>query len=720
MKISLDLENCYGIRKLRHEFDFATGPAFLVYAPNGCMKTSLAKVIRDVSHNEQPKDAFFPQRPTKCLITCDPATQLDEDHVFVVNPYEEAFSSGRIATLLVNRELKARYETIHEAIQEAGAQAVSEAARAGEIGRNAVQQFLDAFDAKPNDLYSLLETFETDVRDAHIEFADVRYQDIVNERVQEFVATPGIAELLAEYVEKYNELIGRSRYFRKGVFNHNNAANVSKSLKDNGFFTARHSVSLADEGDKKQEISNQGDFDRVIQEEKERILNDRELSQRFDAIDKAITRNEGLRSFRACLDRYPQLIPELVDFTGLKRKIWTAYLATVKELFEGFLSKYRQGKTELSTIMSAARQQSTLWHEVVSIFNERFSVPFLLEIENQEDVILKDASPTIVFRYKDGDDQCTVGQDQLLNHLSTGEKRALYLLNVIFELHGRSSGTGHTLVVIDDIADSFDYKNKFAIIEYLKDNLDTGKFMFIILTHNFDFFRTVQMRLNIGRRYNCLMSVKTDVEVSLVQAQYLHPFETWKKTLPNNKTMLIACIPMARNLIEYGSGQEHPDYLKLTSLLHQKPDTNTIALSDLEGIFNRVLSLELSLGNGTVLPLIFQQADVCTQGPESLNLENKVVLSIAIRLKAEEVMIRKINSPLEVASIQGQQTAELFDLFKTRSLGERDDISLLNRVVMMTPEPIHLNSFMYEPLIDLSDRYLRDLYTSVKAFSERA
>ena len=33
----------------------------------------------------------------------------------------------------------------------------------------------------------------------------------------------------------------------------------------------------------------------------------------------------------------------------------------------------------------------------------------------------------------------------------------------------------------------------------------------------------------------------------------------------------------------------------------------------------------------------------------------------------------------------------------------------------MTPENIHVNSFMYEPIIDMSDVALREFYTQVKS-----
>jgi uncharacterized membrane-anchored protein YjiN (DUF445 family) len=165
------------------------------------------------------------------------------------------------------------------------------------LKRNVEQEMLTAFKVNPSDVYSLLESFEADVNsDLILDFADIAYHEVFNQRVQDFLASSGIAALLSEYVAKYDELIDKSMYFRKGIFNHNNASTVSRSQKDNGFFAAKHSVTLFDKGSQRKEISSQKDFDAIISEEKTRILNDPELSKRFEAIDKAITKNEGLRT----------------------------------------------------------------------------------------------------------------------------------------------------------------------------------------------------------------------------------------------------------------------------------------------------------------------------------------------------------------------------------------------------------------------------------------
>jgi len=101
---------------------------------------------------------------------------------------------------------------------------------------------------------------------------------------------------------------------------------------------------------------------------------------------------------------------------------------------------------------------------------------------------------------------------------------------------------------------------------------------------------------------------------------------------------------------------------------------------------------------------------ILNENPESHTLETKVALSIAIRLKAEEVMIQKINDNAFWVAITSNQTIELIKKFKSEFPGEKDAIRLFEQVNLMTPENIHLNSFMYEPILDLSAQHLKKLY----------
>ena len=56
LKINVKLENCYGIKKLNHEFDFLKCHTFVIYAPNGVMKTSFANTFKDLASAKTPCD----------------------------------------------------------------------------------------------------------------------------------------------------------------------------------------------------------------------------------------------------------------------------------------------------------------------------------------------------------------------------------------------------------------------------------------------------------------------------------------------------------------------------------------------------------------------------------------------------------------------------------------------------------------------------------------
>ncbi|HHF2874103.1 TPA: hypothetical protein ACPJ0A_004390 [Vibrio diabolicus] len=57
-------------------------------------------------------------------------------------------------------------------------------------------------------------------------------------------------------------------------------------------------------------------------------------------------------------------------------------------------------------------------------------------------------------------------------------------------------------------------------------------------------------------------------------------------------------------------------------------------------------------------------------------------------------MITKIADPAFVEGISSNQTRALYDKFIELYQAEQDTISLLDQVNLMTPENIHLNSFM--------------------------
>ena len=273
------------------------------------------------------------------------------------------------------------------------------------------------------------------------------------------------------------------------------------------------------------------------------------------------------------------------------------------------------------------------------------------------------------------------------------------------------------LLIFDDVADSFDYKNKYAIIEYLKDISESSIFKMIILTHNFDFYRTVASRLPIIHRSDCFMTIKYDDEVKITPGNYLkNVFESWVKEVETNQTIFIASIPFARNLIEYIKGESDSNYLNLTNLLHIKADTKTITTNDLSIIYNTIWTDKVfAFPEKSVYNLIIEESEkIILDTTETVQLESKIILSISIRLLAEEFMIKMISDKVAVAAIIKRPTTKLMKLYKDEFPLNVEEIKLLEQVNLMSAENIHINAFMYEPILDLSDKHLKDIYKKVQ------
>lgn len=716
MKLQVELENCYGIPSLDATFDFTTSKAYAIYAPNGAMKSSFAQTFQDVAKNQPSKDRVFPNRTTRRRITMHPGVDLSPDSVLVVRPYDEAFShSEKTSTLLVNADLRAEYEKLHIAIDEAKDRLL-QALRSQASTRKDVEKEISAAFTRSEDKFQLALARIRPELDAQTEapFSDVKYDVIFDEKVMAVLGTKDFKTAIESYIKKYNELLSRSTYFKAGTFNYYNAATIAKALADNGFFKAKHSIRLNAESSV--DLTSEKDLESLITKEKEAISGDANLRKKFGEIEKLLVKNVTVREFQTYIEAHEELLPSLANIDSFKEDLWKSYLYKHKDLYEDLMDKYAAADKRRKEIELQAASERTQWEEVIATFNSRFFVPFKLVAKNQVSVILgTDPILSLGFEFEDRGETAQVERPQLIEVLSTGEKKAFYILNLIFEIEARIKAGQHTVLVVDDVADSFDYRNKYAIIQYLKDISDSGLFNQIVLTHNFDFFRTVQSRYI---PYNCCrMASKSSAGITLVKASGIQNVfvKDWKPAFFNDARKRIAAIPFMRNLVEFTRGDADPDFMKLTSLLHWKADTSAITEDDLAGIYNKMFGTNGVASNGSALvaDIIKREADECLKAADGANFENKIVLSIAIRLCAERYLIDKIANPKFVADITSTQTPKLLKEYKRLHPTHKGAIQVIERVALMTPENIHLNAFMYEPILDMSDEHLRKLYEDV-------
>mgnify|MGYP003668925519 CR=1 FL=1 len=719
-KLSLDLEHCYGIKRLQYTFDFSARRSYAVYAPNGAMKSSFAKTFADLSQKKIASDKVFPDRTTTCKICDEAGTALAPEAIMVILPYDQVLGhTAKTSTLLVNSTLRNEYEALHESVDLAKAAFLTAMKSQSGSKRDLESELSITFTASNKRFYdALLKVNEEVESKTSSHLSEIKYDIVFDDRAIDFIKTKDFKTAIETYIAKYNELISESRYFRKGIFNYYNASTISKQLSDNGFFKANHTLRL--NSDETIEIHNEKDLEELIKAEKDKITNDTALKKTFLEIEKLLSKNANMRAFEAYIGENEHILPLFENVAEFKEAVWQSYIISHIDLYRDLVSKYRAAEKRRKEIEDQASAERTQWEEVIDIFNSRFFVPFTLVPKNRTSVILgEEPLLTLGFTFEEGEDTANIEREELIEVLSTGEKKALYILNIIFEIEVRRAAGQETILIIDDLADSFDYKNKYAIIQYLSDIGETGHFKQIILTHNFDFFRTLNSRL-VGYS-GCLMVTKDTTGVALAPAIGIRNvfINDWKVNFSDNAKKRISSIPFMRNLIEYTKGDTHPDYILMTSLLHWKDDTAEIQSSELYNIYNRLFepAIQIDTTPGSVVDLIFSEALNCLNAPDGMNFENKVVLSIASRLCAEKFMVERINDAEAIGKISSTQTNGLLRLLSRRGLGTVNEIAILDRVALMTPENIHLNSFMYEPILDMSDQHLRSLYRAAATLS---
>lgn len=717
--LAVEMRNCYGIGSLVANFSFEENRTTVIYAPNGAMKTSFARTFMDVASGHDTSDRIFADRQNVRNIDFRGSGTIDPDVIVVIEPFNASYESAGLSKLLVNEKLRKEYEGIHANVSRRLTDLVDSLSKVSGLKKSDVTPiFLADTTISRTDAYTAYARLERQVSELAEPLFDIKYKDVLNEKVIALIEQGDVHEKISAYAITYDELLNKSRFFRVGKFNHYNASTVAKILKDNGWFAGGHTVTLKS-GDELLEVANEKDLAKIVQEEIEAILNDAALKKIFEDIDKLLNKNVELREYRDFLNQNPALIAELADVRAFKEKIWISYLCAHKDSYLSFVAEYDAARKELERIRSVAKSELSRWHEVIDIFNERFSVPFRVEIDNQEDVILQSAAPALGFSYFDAANKSEkkVTSQMLDDTLSQGERRAKYLLNVIFEMEGRRDDPA-ALFIIDDIADSFDYRNKYAIIEYIKQMSEHSRFYQIILTHNYDFFRTVVSRLELHAPNRLYVSkVGNEIVVNPTPKEQ-NPFLQWKKDL-SNSVNVIACIPFIRNIAEYCG--DDACFEGLTVALHWKAETNTITFGDISDQFSRIItdgSASVPARDTVFVDALFSCCDrLCMEKVEEFSLEKKIVLAIGTRLSAERYMVGRIDEDAWVANIKKSQTGRLsrkyFEKFHDDP-AEKEAMKVVRRVNLITPENVHVNSFMYEPILDLSPSILRDLYIATK------
>lgn len=741
--LSGNFKNCYGLKKFElKEIDFTTLNKAIIYAPNGVMKTSLSNVFNDISKGNKTVDRIFKDLKSSYNIKYYSNNYTNEqlsknENIYVVKSFDEKFELTKetIGTLLADEKTRKDYEILISEFSEELSEFKNNLIVLSGINQKDIEnQLRNDFQINKKsdwvDIFNILNDSYTRIDDVEL-FDKIKYTDLINDKTELIMKDKSFLELIDKYIELLNKLISNNEILSKS-FSDYNAEELGKSLKKHNLFKNNHKIVLQNG----MEIKSIKEWNDVINEQLDKIYSTPEIGKALQDLKKKMTGNENVRTFREIILSNKELIIYLKDLEKLKKLLWIHYLNILEKDFSSYYEKIASYSIQIKKLYENAEKQAERWENIVAEFNRRFKVPFEVKISNKANFLLKDEAPNLYFTYTrckgtDEEENADFGKDELMKSLSMGEKRAMYLLYILFDIEiikeKATQGSGKYLIIVDDIADSFDYKNKYAIIEYLSDISENNHIDLLILTHNFDFYRTVVSRIGITRDNCYIVQKKENEELEMTNFSYLKDY--FSKGIVNEiktgninndikKIKLIASIPFYRNLTEYMVLET--ETLNLTCLLHLKSnpiDTSTLKLSDIWNLiptslksgFNNLFSTD---NDENYLDLIKRLAiNICNSPIEKVILENKILLSIAIRLELEKFLKQVLidNSiSLECNGVQTRIWSERSKQFLTK-----EQIKIVDEVNLMTPESIHLNSFMYEPIIDMSDWSLKELYKNV-------
>lgn len=514
-KLRINFTNCFGIKLLKHEFDFGKGnpgnKAYAIYAPNGLMKTSFTKTFERLGQGKDAEEERY-NRPSISEAFVDDV-RIASDAIYVLkSEIDLQEDAPAITNILVNPEHKARYDEIIFDLDKKKNRLINSLQKISDIPKKDVEKLMLA-DVGKGSLWECIENLADRIVDDEV--SAFEYSVLFDLKANEILKNVDFLNNAKEFSTRYHELFTQAgSIYTKGVFNPTRAETAFGTLDKQGFFGGGHKVQF------------RGD---------EAAIDNVEISKRIEKIHESIDSDERLKAIRTNLAKNAQtqalsdliehLAPTQIDdliqrlkpekIMDFKRDLWALSLRKTDDS-SIYVEAVKKTQNDIAAIEIEAAKAAPRWAAAVNLFNDRFvDMPFTLSVSNHTMAVLGKEQAKLKFTFKDGDDKVEWLRSEIKT-LSQGEKRALYLLNFIFEVEARSTSSQDTLFVIDDIADSFDYKNKHAIVQYLED-LDSKPNLYqLILTHNFDFFRTVAN--NFVHRDRCLMANRSSSEIVLAKA----------------------------------------------------------------------------------------------------------------------------------------------------------------------------------------------------------
>lgn len=743
--IQIEIKNGYGIVDFKHKFEYKDGTTggccnfYGLYAQNGTMKSSFAKALFNYSQGTAVSDEIY-QIPGSCVVS-----GIEPEDILSYPSYDgRVYLSENATHLVANHEAKKVYAEASKDVIEAFNKLkskISEVTKkkdddSGSVIEDYYYRFVSKEQMKSVTLpavTTLVRANLPEIKQGKAQFCDISLDVFNSSNFKKFITNKKYSGLFGSLVKAYDEMRASPTYYREG-FDSSSAHTLIKALEKSKYFNAKHEVVLKDGEDKRtKNINNKEELENYLKTDFDRII---ELYPNLKAAlnqliaDFSVGTNGEVRRIIEDKSRRDILL-FMGDEDRFYKNMWFGYLSGCIEEIESLLKVHDGSKSKIEEALKKADNADTEWQDVIDIFNDRFSsLPYRIDIANKKDAIVEDlVSPIFEFKfrnlrnrnmpYRERPDNS--GQLSMLGRvLSNGERKALYLLNIIFDVKKKLQDGADTLLVLDDVVESFDYRNKYAFFEYLQELASQNSQLYIIsLTHNFDFFRLVYEKLYPKNKEQFRLVV-SDENNNLSAEEMFDPrvFGNYKKDAATDKSAWVTMIPFARNIVEFQYGKNHDDYKELTRALHTLDDEITTGqiqqhLQSIVSVTDTPFDESLNIHEA----IIRYAKEVATNAYDGFSLKDNLVLAIGTRLCIERYIINKISEEdyRNAVSKERDLTRKLLVLYSNNcSDSNKQTLSkMFNKAAAIVDGTIHINSFMYEPLVDVGTWEMKKMFNEI-------
>ena len=537
-------------------------------------------------------------------------------------------------------------------------------------GNNKVEKLIELFEL-------IAEADDNDIAQINLKKIFQKAYDVIDN--EEFKTS------VSNYIDVYNNRLNEKLF--DNDFNENNCFDLIGSLKKLSFLNET----------KKRGIVMQGTIYYKIEEVEELINNIiKEIATDPQIIEanKELLKNIGTSKESAVLKEEIINNPQLVQQLSLGRKgIILSALKKSGIQYDYWITTLNKVKQELTKLLEKVKTKSSIFDEALDVYKSRFHPVFSIEIKNREESLLGLQMPTFIFRHNRNKD-IEIEEIKLYELLSSGEKTSLNIIKFLVEYLANKNN--NPFIILDDIVETFDYANRYAFLEYINDLVRTGTSI-VILTHNFEFYKTVSSRIRDLRK---LEAHSDNGKIYISKNSNLNKNIEDILTI-NNLEQLLFAIPYIReaNIILKN------DTELFDSLLHYNQQTRAIKLGQITDLLGEKAKINLELDTNKNYIETLKEIVSDFKNIDDNNIVKKTILAMYLRIVLEEKIIQDNFSLLE--GIDNFQLARIQDLYSNK-LSDKTN-SLIEKVQLSTPEFIHGNAFMYEPLVDIEAKYLIEI-----------